>query len=174
MRLGFSRSILLIALLTVAGCSDYANRWRNPPSSFAGKDLFEGSYFGKWESSRYRNTSGKLWCVLLRDRENQDQYLAAFRATWHGIFASEHTVRLKIKERRRENGESVAVFEGAMEIKMWVGSGQYRCSGKLTPSSLHAVYDAAYDRGTFTMDLAHRPAPAIPIRAAGSFEQRRH
>ena len=174
MHLGFSRPALLVALLFMAGCSDYASRWQNPPSLVAGKDLFEGSYFGKWESSRYRNTSGKLWCILLRDREKKDEYVASFRATWHGIFASEHTVRLKVKERRRENGVPVATFEGSAQIKMWIGSGQYRCTGKLTPTSLLADYDASYDRGTFTMELAQKPTPGIQIRAAGSFEQRRH
>ena len=174
MRLGFSRPVLLVALLSLIGCSNYASRWQNPPSAFGGKDSFEGSYFGNWESKRYKNTSGKLWCILLRDQQDKDQYVASFRATWHGVFASEHTVRLKIKERRRENGVPVAIFEGAMKIQMWIGSGHYRCSGKLTPTSLLADYDAEYDQGTFTMKLDHRPAPGIEIRAAGSFEQRRH
>src|SRR5688500_7177757 len=100
MRSGFYRLILLIALSATTGCSDYAYRWKNPPSHVSVNDSFEGSYIGIWESTRYRKTSGKLWCILLRHRLDKDHYVASFRATWHGIFASEHTVTLKIKERK--------------------------------------------------------------------------
>ena len=81
-------------------------------------------------------------------------YLAEFRATWHGIFSSRHSVMLRITDRERMSGLPVAKFTGATEIRMWIGSGRYRCTGTLKPGGFVAEYDADYDRGRFELKRA--------------------
>lgn len=157
MRTYATRLLLLTVLLFVAGCSSYQKKWQNPPLASGGKDLLEGSYEGRWESSQYKGASGRLWCVLTR--RSADSYEADFRATWHGIFSSRHQVILKTKPAKRVDGKRVTPFEGAMEIRMWIGSGHYHCIGTMTPQDFRAEYDAEYDRGVFTLTRAAHSKP---------------
>jgi hypothetical protein len=145
---------IAFVLVSVCGCSQYERRWNNPPLAADGRDSLEGSYIGKWESKRYAGAQGRLWCILTR--KSADQYVADFKATWHGIFSSQHTATLQMKKGKTATGP--AEFSGESEIKMWIGSGHYRCKGQITPSEFNADYDAAYDRGRFLMQRA-RPLP---------------
>lgn len=140
------RVLLLGLLFFGASCSDYDRRWA-AQSAAPGADPFEGSYTGTWKSARYVGATGKLRCILTRQAPNL--YRAEFHATWHGIFSSTHSVILRVTDWRRAQGKPVAKFAGATEIKMWIGSGRYRCTGELTPGGFVADYDADYDRGKF-------------------------
>ena len=149
MRPILARLILLGVMLLCTSCSDYDRRWKSMQSAATTTDLYAGSYEGTWESSRYKGASGKLWCILTLQGPNL--YSAEFRATWHGIFSSRHKVQLHVTSRRGKGSKAVATFAGAMEIKMWIGSGRYRCDGEVTPRSLVANYDAEIDRGKFSL-----------------------
>jgi hypothetical protein len=140
----------LLTALLLGGCSNYDARWRAAQRLNAIHDLFEGTYEGTWESSRYKGARGKLWCIL--KRQSGDVYSADFRATWHGIFSSEHSVLLRVTDRRTVKGMQHVKFAGAAEIRMWIGSGHYRCTGEMTPLQLTAEYDASADRGTFRLE----------------------
>jgi hypothetical protein len=143
---------LCVVLTLLTGCSDYLRRWDQPKLTHGGKDPFEGSYQGVWESTQYKGATGKLWCILTRT--DKDVYKADFRATWHGIFASQHTVFLRIKERSVVRGEPMLRLEGAMKISMWIGSGNYHSVATVRGRDMTAQYDAEYDRGTFTLRRA--------------------
>jgi hypothetical protein len=146
---------LFSVVLLGAGCSSYERRWTAAQAAARASDPFVGSYAGKWGSFRYKNATGKLWCILTQ--QSPDIYLAEFRATWHGIFSSTHTVTLRVTDRAKAAGRPIAAFTGAAEIKMWIGSGRYHCTGKLSPTSFVAEYDADYDRGRF--ELQRIPPP---------------
>ena len=146
---GVFRVVLLGVMFLAIGCSSYDRRWREAQGAVAPNDPFSGSYVGRWKSTRYPSATGKLWCIL--SRQSRDVYLAEFRATWHGIFSSTHSVMLRITERAKSGGKHVAKFAGETEIKMWIGSGRYRCSGEFTPAGFVADYDAEYDRGRFEL-----------------------
>ena len=150
MRQDLSLPWIAAVLLLVCGCSQYERRWNNPALAAGGKDSLEGSYIGKWESARYPGAQGRLWCILTR--RSADQYEADFKATWHGIFSSQHKVTLEVK--KRQPGTGAVEFSGDSEIKMWIGSGHYRCKGEITPSEFRADYDAAYDHGKFVLQPA--------------------
>lgn len=149
------RTLLLqigVFVLFFTGCSSYERRWkeRAAQTSTTGKQRsISGSFEGKWQSNRYKGADGKLWCIL--QEEGPDRLLAEFRATWHGVFSSEHKIALQITGRKMMNGKPAVTFAGETEIKMWVGSGKYRCTGVLTDGSFTADYDAAYDRGRFLL-----------------------
>lgn len=156
----------LIRLLCIAGtgllaaCSHYGSRWE--AARGAKGDVFEGAYAGRWQSARHAGAGGRLRCIL--KKTGPRKYAAEFRATWHGVFASEHLAKLTVTERSRGR-EDVAVFRGGAEINMWIGSGRYQCEGGRTgpvwnsgvralkvPGRLRATYDAAYDSGSFDLE----------------------
>ena len=204
----FQSFCLCLLALGLAACSNYDSRWGHPHFAAGGKDRFEGSYEGTWKSTSHPGTSGKLWCIVTK--KSRSEYLAEFKATWHGVFSSEHSVVLKITEkgdmprwfplfswpsdfkyRQRKNlpldaktlddhfvragTEPLWKFTGETEIKMWIGSGTYRCTGKMNGWALEASYDATYDRGTFTLTRPLNSAPWIhdpPVPAA--FQQTLH
>jgi hypothetical protein len=56
-----------------------------------------------------------------------------------------------VTERGSRSGEPFATFQGGAEIKIWIGSGRYRCEGTLTREGLTAKYDADYDAGQFRL-----------------------
>jgi hypothetical protein len=165
---GFGRFVALwIAVFSLAGCSDYMRRWDRPLGNTKGPDPFEGSYVGTWESSQYKGTSGKLWCIL--KRVGPDHYKAQFRATWHGVFSSEHSVILQVRDRKRVGARLVAKFTGDTVIHMWIGSGRYQCVGELSPGHLEADYNSSYDRGKFRLRLV-KPAAVPKVRAGTAFQ----
>ncbi len=150
MRPVFARLILFGMLVLCTGCSDFDQRWSAERSrSTTETEPFAGAYQGTWESSRYKGASGKLWCVL--KRRAPDLYEAEFRATWHGIFSSRHKVSLRVFERNGRGKSATARIGGGTEIRMWVGSGHYRCEGMVTTTGLIADYDAEIDRGKFLL-----------------------
>jgi hypothetical protein len=150
-RVSFHRLCLCLLAFSLAACSSYDSRWRHPHFAAGGKDKFEGSYAGTWSSTSYPGTGGKLWCIVTK--KSGKEYLAEFKATWHGVFSSEHAVVLK----KRTDG----TFSGETEIQMWIGSGSYRCAGTMNGSALTASYDATYDRGAFTLSRPLNSAPWI-------------
>ncbi len=165
LRVSFHRLCLCFLSLGLAACSSYDSRWRKPHFAAGGKDKFEGSYVGTWKSTSHSGTGGKLWCIITK--KTGDSYLAEFKATWHGVFSSEHAVILKKTGR--------GAFAGETEIKMWIGSGTYRCVGRMSGFDLTASYDATYDRGTFVLRRPLNSAPWIhdpPVPAA--FQQTLH
>ena len=150
MRPAVARSILLGMLLLCTACSDFQGRWSAAQSASLGTgEPFAGAYEGTWQSSRYKGASGKLWSILTR--RGPDLYEAEFRATWHGIFSSRHTVTLRVIERKGAGKYATAIISGAAEIRLWIGAGHYRCQGKVTTSGLNADYDAEIDRGSFSL-----------------------
>lgn len=184
------------AALLLAACSNYHSRWEKARVAKSG-DSFEGAYAGKWSSASLKGGGGKLWCIL--EKTGPREYTAAFRATWHGVFASEHAAKLAVTKRSRgpaalppsvrdapsgpgirsldparlaKLGVDVVDFRGGAEIKMWIGSGNYRCEGRLVgpmanacgvitgpqkvvleriPARMSAAYDAVYDTGRFDL-----------------------
>jgi len=146
----FHRICLCLLALSLAACSSYDSRWREPHFAAGEKDRFEGSYVGTWRSTSHPGTGGKLWCIITK--KSRDEYLAEFKATWHGVFSSEHSVVLKKTGR--------GAFAGETEIKMWIGSGTYRCVGTMSGPALTASYDATYDKGIFNV---HRPSDKIVV-----------
>jgi hypothetical protein len=149
MRSALLRMFLVWTLLLAAGCSNYDRRWKAAQATAPAGDPFAGSYAGAWRSNQFHGAAGKLWCIL--SRKDQNTYLAEFRATWHGLFSSEHTATLHVTEWQGRGSSRRARFEGAAAIKMWIGSGRYRCEGELKAGALEAAYDASYDRGQFTL-----------------------
>ena len=180
----FHRLCLCLLAFSLAACSSYDSRWRHPHFAAGGKDRFEGSYVGTWKSTSHPGAGGRLWCIVTK--KSRDEYLAEFKATWHGVFSSEHAVVLKITEKGdmprwfpmfswpsdfkyrqsknfpidakimdnhfvRAGTKPLWKFTGETEIKMWIGSGTYRCTGKMNGWAMEASYDATYDRGTFAI-----------------------
>ena len=159
------RLSVIVLLAATVGCSNYEQRWRaHAAQTFnagAGtRPMFAGSYTGTWQSNQYKGANGSLWCILKPN--GPSQLTAEFRATWHGIFASEHSINLQVTEKKRIGGKQALVFTGETEIRMWIGSGKYRCTGVLTSDSLVADYDAAYDRGRFLLRRANPTGQPVP------------
>ena len=134
------RFFALVAGLALAGCSTYNRRWE---AARVDKDRFSGAYSGRWESARMPGAGGGLWCIV--QQEAPQTYRADFKATWHGIFRSEHSAVLK----RRGN-----TFHADATLNTWLGSGSYICDGKFLPDGISATYDAAYDEGRFILERA--------------------
>ncbi len=131
----------LVAGLALAGCSTYQKRWE---AARAGGSAYEG----RWESSKMPGTGGHLWCIL--DCERTGDYRALFKATWHGIFRSEHEAVLGVVSREGKTTK----FTGRAKLDTWIGSGEYRCDGELRPDGISAEYDASYDQGRFFLKKA--------------------
>ena len=164
-RVSFHRLCLCLLALTLAACSSYESRWQQPHFAAGGKNKFEGSYAGTWASTSHPGTGGNLWCIVTK--KSGSAYLAEFKATWHGVFSSEHAVVLKMTGK--------GTFAGETEIKMWIGSGAYRCAGTMNGSALTASYDATYDRGTFALTRPLNSAPWIhDPPAPAAFQQTLH
>lgn len=148
--------VLLVscALAFLNGCTTYHRRWREaaadaPVRDRAARVGVEGSYEGTWKSSE-NGFGGKLWCIVTPLPKGRDSYRAEFRATWHGVFASEHD--LIIHGRRQPRGG--VRFSDTAEIRMWIGSGSYRATGEIRDGLFKAEYDANYDRGAFRLSRA--------------------
>jgi len=139
----------LIAI-TFAACSNFDSRFARESHAVRKNDAYSGTYEGRWTSSSHPGTGGKLWCIL--SRQGESEYLAQFKATWHGIFSSTHAVALRTKRASAKSGE--VTFAGTAAIKMFVGAGTYRCEGRMDGRQMRACYDATYDRGTFDLSRA--------------------
>ena len=135
------RFFALVAGLALAGCSTYQKRW--DAAREAG-----GAYIGRWESSKMPGTGGHLWCIL--DPERSGAHRASFKATWHGVFRSEHEAVFNVVSRDRKNTK----FTGRAKLDTWIGSGEYRCDGELRADRISAEYDAFYDQGRFYLKKA--------------------
>jgi hypothetical protein len=94
-------------------------------------------------------TGGSLWCIL--SEAGPDVCRAEFKATWHGIFRSEHVAMLKMA--------NASTFQGDATIRAIIGSGAYSCKGEVRRDRLSATYDATYDEGEFILKRA-RPVAA--------------
>jgi hypothetical protein len=139
------RFFALAAGLALAGCSTYQKRWEAARDSVRpGAQGHSGAYQGRWDSTKMPGTGGKLWCILSED--SPGFYRAEFKATWHGVFRSEHVAMLKM--------DGPDDFHGDATLHAIIGSGTYHCAGKLSPSGLSARYDATYDTGTFQLGKA--------------------
>lgn len=147
----FIRVLLWLAAVTLAGCSTFDRRYAAISHADAKGDRFSGAYEGQWMSSSHPGGAGKLWCILQKQRDTT--YLAEFRATWHGIFSSEHSVVLHTRNARAGGGSSAGsrTFTGSAALKTLIGAGTYRCEGTVDGTRMRACYDATYDRGTFDL-----------------------
>jgi hypothetical protein len=144
------RYCALIAGLALAGCSTYQKRWDAARiAAYRPEAVHAGAYEGRWESTRMPGTGGNLWCILTPD--GQGNYTADFKATWHGVFKSEHGALLKTGSSRKPGHTT---FSGEAALTAIIGSGKYTCTGELTPGGMTAAYDASYDVGNFTLKRA--------------------
>ena len=89
-------------------------------------------------------TGGSLWCIL--SEGGPGIYRAEFKATWHGVFRSEHVAMLRMKD--------ASAFRGEASLQAIIGSGTYSCEGELGRDALSATYDAKYDTGNFLLRRA--------------------
>lgn len=137
--------------LAFSACSNFDARFARGVPAPKGGDRLSGTYEGNWSSST--GGGGKLWCIL--QRQKNATYLAEFRATWHGVFASQHSVVLHSK--RARTGAGSHTFHGTAALDTFIGSGTYRCEGTMDGKRMRACYDATYDRGTFDLQ---RVAPS--------------
>ena len=137
------RLFALVAGLWLAGCSTYNQRWE---AARTDRDRFTGAYSGRWESIRMPGTGGSLWCIVNADTPGT--YRADFKATWHGVFRSEHSAVLK----RQGNA-----FHADATLETWIGAGKYTCDGKFRTGGISANYDAVYDEGRFILTRAQKP-----------------
>lgn len=148
-----------LIVLTLTACSNFDSRFAHESRATRKDDAFSGTYEGKWTSSSHPGNGGKLWCILSKQREHE--YLAEFKATWHGVFSSTHSVVLQGKSRpSRGRGVPVLALAGTSEIRTIIGAGSYRCEGQTDGRRMQACYDATYDRGTF--DLLRVPQAGPP------------
>jgi len=146
--------ILILLLAFVSGCSSYDARWRAAAATNR-KDSIAGAWKGRWESGGHPGTGGKLWCIV---EEKQDGKLhAEFKATWHGVFKSEHEAVLpflsgsEARKTLRKAGKNARAFAGEASVHSWIGAGSYRCEGWVNTVRMSASYDAIYDKGTFEL-----------------------
>ena len=140
------------AVVTLAGCSNYHQRFEEAARAGAKGDAFAGAYSGRWNSSRHPGGGGQLRCILTAlDSSGHGaarDYRADFHATWHG-FSSEHSVVLHSKPSTQSR--RTRDFKGTSELRMIIGSGTYQCEGRMDGKRIRADYDATYDKGTFDM-----------------------
>jgi hypothetical protein len=154
-----SLTLLLVAAgcLFLSSCSNFGSRFARGVKAAPG-DRISGTYEGRWESTSHPGGGGKLFCIL--QRQSGTAYHADFKATWHGIFFSEHQVVLNTRPAR--SGTGARTFTGSAALSTFIGSGTYRCEGVVDGKRMRACYEALNDRGTFSLA---RVAPAAPVPA---------
>jgi hypothetical protein len=145
---------LLLLLATLAAtllpaCSNYDSRFARGVQPAGHGDHLSGTYAGKWTSTSHPGGSGKLWCIL--KKQKNATCLADFKATWHGVFSSEQDVILHLRPGGGAGGRS-QTFTGTAALKTPIGAGTYRCEGTMDGKRMRACYDATYDRGTFELE----------------------
>jgi len=147
-----SRILVVLAAVVLAGCSSFDRRFAAASRVRAKDDPCAGAYAGKWSSSQHPGGGGELRCIVTAasstERRGGRDYRADFHARWHG-FSSEHSIVLHTKPSRK--GRGVRDFSGTSEIRMFIGSGTYRCEGAMDGDQMRACYDATYDKGTFDL-----------------------
>jgi hypothetical protein len=146
-----ARSFLvpILLILSLSACSSYHTEWTKAASSpMPGR--VTGAWQGEWASAR-NGAHGRLWCII---EEHRCGVLDAhFKATWHGVFHSEHTAHLQLSHPASTKG---GPFTGGATIHMFIGSGSYQCKGTVSPDRFSARYNAYYDEGSFEL---RRPRP---------------
>ncbi len=156
---GMTRTFLLrllpcLAIMLLAGCSSYNQRFAKASRGDVHRVVNEGAYSGRWSSARNSAWGGKLRCILTKvespagARAGQSAYRAEFHATWHGL-SSTHAVVLQMKPSARKKG--ALDFEGTSALHTIIGAGTYSCKGTLEGDVMRACYDSSYDKGTFQM-----------------------
>ena len=151
---GMKRPFLLIVCAVIppaiAACSNYESKFAREASVTLRNNALAGAYEGTWTSSNHPGGGGKLWCIL--NQQGESDYLAEFKATWHGVFSSTHEVVLRTQRgKSRSAGTKALTFSGEAPIKMFIGAGTYQCEGRMDGRRIQARYDATYDRGNFEL-----------------------
>ena len=160
-------SFSLLILLVFSACSNFDARFAKGVQGTRKDDRFSGTYAGRWMSSSHPGGEGKLWCILSK-LENiacghaprgSVAYMAEFKATWHGIHMSEHSVVLHTKPVTSGKGSASGArnFTGTAVLKTFIGAGTYHCEGSMDGARMRACYDATYDRGTFELVRVKTP-----------------
>ncbi len=148
------RFLPCLALVLLAGCSTYNQRFAQASRADVHRLVHEGAYAGRWWSAQNSVWGGKLRCILTKvempvgARGGQPAYRAEFHATWHGL-SSTHSVVLQMKPSARKKG--ALDFEGTSALHTIIGAGTYSCKGTLAGGVMRACYDSTYDKGTFEM-----------------------
>ena len=146
------RFLMCLAVLVLAGCSSYEKRFAAAAARVPEKgDRFSGAYSGEWKSTSHPGADGRLWCIL--ERRKDGTHHADFKATWHGVFSSEHSVVLQPGKAKPGGAQA---FSGTSVIKMFIGSGTYSCEGTMDGTRVRADYDATYDRGSLDVKRVAR------------------
>lgn len=152
----FLRFLPCLAILLLAGCSHFDERFAAASRAPEKRAQFAGAYSGRWMSAGHAGSGGGLRCILTK--MNDTDYNADFHATWHG-FSSGHSVVLHTKPTAGKNSGARA-FEGTSKLRTPIGAGTYSCQGTLDAETMQAAYDATYDRGSFR--LSRVPPGAVP------------
>ncbi len=156
------RLVILVAALALGACSGYDARWKAAKSA-SKADRYAGAWDGTWTSERHAGQGDSLRCILTPSPgKDGTAYDAEFKAVWMKVISSTHKVTLQIGP---PNRKGVRTFSGTSKLSTFVGGGDYRSEGTLTPSAMEARYEANYDSGTFK--LSRGPRNLLP-------SQRRH
>ena len=146
----FLHTACALIAMALAACSNFESKFSRESRAARRDDPYSGTYEGKWISKSHPGGNGKLWCIL--SKQEKSEYLAEFKATWHGVFSSTHSVVLHTRPAVKKGARPpVLGFDGTAAISMIIGSGTYQCEGRIDGRRLEASYDATYDRGTFEL-----------------------
>src|SRR5436305_419480 len=85
-------TLALVVVVVGAGCSKFDNEYGKALGSTPAPDTIEGPWVGRWESQGGHG-GGDLRAMVTQT--GPDVYLATFRATYWGIFQTEHETLLR-------------------------------------------------------------------------------
>ena len=140
-----TRSIALLVIAVVCGCSSFNRDWRRAAVAAPGENAMEGPWEGRWTSDANHHHGG-LRCLMVQ--ESNSIYQARFRATYGRIFHFSYTARLETQP--HYGGWE---FNGEANLGSLAG-GVYYYEGRATPTNLVSTYRSKSDHGTFEL---HRP-----------------
>ena len=142
-------SAVLAMLLLSCGCSSFDQQWNALAAQPAPSREIEGRWRGTWVSDASGH-SGALLAAIRKTAENQ--YLAAFNATYAGVFHFSYDLPL-VAQRR----DGVTYFHGEADLGLLAG-GVYRYDGHATDTDFLCTYTSKYDYGDFVLRRVGSPS----------------
>ena len=132
---------LLVGLFLTCGCSSFDRQWSALADRPAPQSM-EGRWQGTWVSDASGH-SGNLRAAVRQT--GADKYLAAFDATYEGIFRFGYDLPLVAGRR-----DGVTYFQGREDLTFLAG-GVYWYDGHATDTVLLCTYRSKYDYGHFAL-----------------------
>ncbi len=164
LRLCSALTVLLVAAISLQGCSTFNRDWNHMESTAAaerGSQPMLTGLSGRWKGTWRSNSNGhhgELRCIITEDESGSLR--ARYRARYGWFFTFEYDMPMTAERIAGTEKRSEAYRFSASADLGWLAGGVYAYEGTVTGDVFHSTYTSSGDHGTFEMRRVRADSPA--------------